>query len=90
MTETPQNNTPQPGETLRGKWLMDGATTLDEAAERLEAEARRLRDLAVQGWTLNAPIADDYGFLVDPSGDGGPREYEDGSGELDEDDASTN
>lgn len=53
-------------EMIRAKWLMDDATTLVEAAERLEAEAKRLRQLADEGWTLDGPIDDDYGTLVRP------------------------
>jgi hypothetical protein len=40
VTETSQ---PGPGDTIRAKWLMDGATTLAEAADQLVAEATRLR-----------------------------------------------
>jgi hypothetical protein len=53
------------GETIRAKWLMDGATTLEEAAQRLENEAKRLRGLQAAGWRLLDPVKDDYGFLVE-------------------------
>lgn len=53
-------------DTLRAKGLLDGAETLDEAVERLLDEAIRLRALAKAGWTLQEPIADDYGMLLHP------------------------
>lgn len=65
---------PQPGDIIRAKWTIDGATTLAEAADRLEGFAARLRDLHQQGWTFVEPVADDYGFLVDPSGNAGDPE----------------
>lgn len=62
---------PQAGETIRAKWVMDGATTLAEAAERLERFAADLRSAHDNGWTLTAPVQDDYGFLRSPQGDAG-------------------
>lgn len=49
--------------TIRGKWLMDGATTLDEAAERLESYAAQLREMAADGIELVDEITDDYGTI---------------------------
>lgn len=66
-----ENDEPRPGELIRAKWTMDGSTTLDEAAEKLDRFAAYLRDLASKGWTLAEPIADDYGVLVSPTGDTG-------------------
>lgn len=57
---------PDPEPFVRGKWTMDGAATLEEAAGRLEAAAANLRGLAAAGWTLREPVADDYGWLVQP------------------------
>ena len=51
---------------IRAKWLMDGATTLAEAATKLREYANELDQLARDGWTLEQPIEDDYGFLVAP------------------------
>ena len=47
--------------TLRGKWLMDGATSFEEAALRLEEEAARLRRMEADGWSVDI-IDDDYGM----------------------------
>jgi hypothetical protein len=72
VTSTASTNTSlQPGEAIRAKWTMDGATTLEEAAQRLEAFAARLRAAHQQGWTLRGPVEDDYGFVVSPDGDAG-------------------
>lgn len=48
---------------IRGKWCMDDATTLEEAAQKLEAFAAQLRGLAAQGWELESPVDDDYGHI---------------------------
>ena len=50
-------------ETIRAKWIMDGATTLSEAASKLEAFAKELRKLESQDWQLTQPVQDDYGFV---------------------------
>lgn len=63
---------PAPGDSIRAKWLMDGATTLAEAALGLETFAAHLREIHEKGWTLAGPVQDDYGFLVSPDGDAGP------------------
>jgi len=55
-------------EIIRAKWLYDGAATLAEAAAMLRAEADRLEHLGKDGWTLEQPVEDDYGFLVPPKG----------------------
>ena len=54
-------------EIIRAKWLFDGAATLAEAAAMLRAEADRLEQLGKEGWTLEQPIEDDYGFLIPPA-----------------------
>jgi hypothetical protein len=61
----------KPGMPVRGKWLMDGANSLAEASAKLRDYADYLDALAVHGWTLAAPVDDDYGFLVDPTGNAG-------------------
>lgn len=55
---------PAEGDSMRGKWLIDGARTPAEAAERLTTYAENLRRLSREGWTLAAPIDDDYGHLT--------------------------
>jgi hypothetical protein len=51
-------------EIIRGKGLFEDASTLAEAAAMLRAEADRLDQLAREGWELEQPAYDDYGFLV--------------------------
>lgn len=50
-------------EVIRAKWVMDGASTLSEAAENLRAFAAYLEGMEKEGWQLTAPVADDYGFI---------------------------
>lgn len=45
------------------KWIADGAETIEEVAERLEAEAARLRRHAADGWFLTEPIDGGRGTL---------------------------
>lgn len=51
-------------EIIRGKGLIEDAPTLAEAAAMLRAEADRLDQIAREGWELEAPVADDYGTLI--------------------------
>ena len=48
---------------IRAKWIMDDAITLEQAARKLEEYAKYLRELKDNGWELNSPVRDDYGFL---------------------------
>jgi hypothetical protein len=57
-----ENEFPEP--IVRAKWIMDGATTLSEAATRIEGFAAWLRELEAQGWQLSGPVEDDYGYLA--------------------------
>ena len=50
--------------TLRAKWQMDGARTLDEAVEKLLGFVEHIKALRDEGWRLRTPINDDYGFLT--------------------------
>ena len=61
----------EPGEVLRAGGLIDGATTLGEAAARLRREAERLAALDAAGWTLVGPVEEGLGQLVDPDGNAG-------------------
>ncbi len=47
---------------LRGRSLMDGATTLSEAAAMLRAFADRLEAAETAGWQLDHRVTDDHGF----------------------------
>jgi len=51
---------------IRAKWTIDGATTLAEAAAKLRERADEYDRLHKEGWTLQEPVSDDYGFLVPP------------------------
>lgn len=53
--------------TIRGKWSMDGARTLTEAAERLRDYAHQLEHMRGSGLELTGTIEDDYG-VVRPGG----------------------
>lgn len=67
VTEADYDDEPEDDrEPLRGKWVMDGATTLAEAAAKLRERADELDRLAGEGWVLDGPIGDDWGFLVPP------------------------
>jgi hypothetical protein len=48
---------------IRGKWMMDGADSIDEAIEMLQNEIEGLKAYKEEGWELQEPIRDDYGFL---------------------------
>ena len=65
VAEVEQDETEGP-EIIRAKWIMDDATTLHEAAGMLRAEADRLEQLHAEGWRLERPVEDDYGFLHKP------------------------
>jgi hypothetical protein len=49
-------------ETVRAKWTIDGAATLAEAAQKARDFADFLQSLHDQGYVLDGPVADDYGF----------------------------
>ncbi len=53
-------------EIVRAKWIMDGATTLAEAADQVRAFANELQELHDEGYVFTQPVADDYGFYVKP------------------------
>lgn len=55
-----------PFEIVRAKWIIDGATTLAEAAQKARAFADHLQGLHDQGYVLDSPIADDHGFYSKP------------------------
>ena len=50
--------------TIRGKWLMDGALTLTDAADQLRRFADFLVEKESEGWQLTDDgVADDYGHV---------------------------
>jgi hypothetical protein len=50
-------------EVIRSKWVMDGATTLQEAADKLREYALWLEQQHASGWKLRSSVEDDYGFM---------------------------
>jgi hypothetical protein len=54
----PENNI-----TIRAKWTMDSAKTLDECIEKLQNYIKYLGALKEEGWELINAVDDDYGFL---------------------------
>lgn len=62
-TEKSEERLLQHDDVVRAKWSMDGAGTLSEAAAKLREYADHLEVMAQEGWVLNEPVQDDYGFL---------------------------
>lgn len=48
----------------RGKWLADGAESIDEMIEALASEIVRLRDMKEAGVILEGSVEDDYATLT--------------------------
>jgi hypothetical protein len=48
---------------IRAQSSLDGAETLAEAAEMARELADELEALEEDGWELDAPISDDWGFV---------------------------
>ena len=53
-------------EIIRAKWVMDGASTLPEAAAQLREYADQLDRLHGEGFRLRGKIDDDYGYICKP------------------------
>ena len=49
--------------TVRAKWCMDGATSIEQAAQMLEAHAAYVRGLSKNGWYADGPCHDDHFWL---------------------------
>lgn len=49
--------------TMRAKWSLDDCATLDEVVEQLQHLIEYYKTLKNEGWELESPIRDDYGFL---------------------------
>lgn len=52
--------------TIRAKWIIDGADTLDQAIAQIHRYADYLAGLKEEGWELAGMIGDDYGHLNAP------------------------
>jgi hypothetical protein len=50
-------------QVIRGKRLMDGATSLERAAAQLRAFAHHPESLEAQGWQLTCTTDDNWGFI---------------------------
>ena len=50
--------------TVRGQWLYDGCTTIDQMVDRLVEEADALRTMRDAGVTLADVVEDDYAMLI--------------------------
>lgn len=51
---------------MRARWMMDGATSIEEMAQRLEKKAELLRHMDEEGWELeDDEVQDDYAHLVE-------------------------
>ncbi len=47
---------------IRGKWILDGADNLEEAADMARTYADFLDELRLKGYELRGSIEDDYGY----------------------------
>lgn len=52
--------------TIRAKWTMDGAETIDEAIDKFEYRRKQLEALKDAGWDIDQPVTDDYAYLRRP------------------------
>lgn len=48
---------------IRGKWIFENASSLDEVVTALQRQIEYIKYLQEQGWELVNPVADDYGLL---------------------------
>jgi hypothetical protein len=53
--------------TIRGKWAIEGAKTLSDAAQKLRDYAHELEHMRASGLELATPVEADYG-IVRPGG----------------------
>jgi hypothetical protein len=53
--------------TIRGKWSIEGAKTLTDAARKLRDYAHELEHMRASGLELSSPVEADYG-IVRPGG----------------------
>jgi len=51
---------------MRARWMMDGATTIEEMAQKLEQKAELLRHMDEEGWELKYDeVQNDYAHLIE-------------------------
>ena len=62
--------------TIRGKWSIEGATTLTHAARMLRDYAHELEHMRASGLELARPVEADYG-IVRPGGASSEDELDD-------------
>jgi hypothetical protein len=55
------------GDLMRAKGVLDGSVTLAEAAQKAHALGAELQRLHDEGYVLDGPIEDDYGFYRKPA-----------------------
>lgn len=49
--------------TLRAKWMLDGAKTIEECVDKCKGFIEWLWDMKKEGWELIDAVSDDYGFM---------------------------
>jgi hypothetical protein len=50
--------------TIRGKWIYDGCSNIDEMIESLKNQITELENLKKDGWELENVSFDDYAILI--------------------------
>lgn len=50
-------------EVIRGRWVLDGCATIDEAIESTKCFLEHLESMQDQGYDLIEPVEDDCGYL---------------------------
>lgn len=50
--------------TVRAKWILDGASSIDEIIGKLENEIKYYQHLKTEGWEVDGKVDDDWGFLI--------------------------
>lgn len=48
---------------VRGKWIYDGCSTIEEMIERLQQQIEHLKSLQNEGWNVSGITKDDYTFM---------------------------
>lgn len=48
---------------VRGKWMYDGCSSIEEMIQRLREQIEHLKSLQDEGWNVSGIIKDDYAFM---------------------------